>query len=204
MTLSFHATAGQVALVEPDRSDPRQATPATGVVAPDGDDLLHVIGVSWPEMLGDTDVVVSIFAPEALYRLHATARWAGSGRLTIDPIRDVERIQRRRWPRHPIHLDVTLTPLDGPDAEPTSLIGRTIDMSVGGIRVETSGHLPPGADPTVILTMPAGPPLVARTTVVYAETNDHGSEYRLVFDELDEIDLNRLTALVGQAVAPIG
>jgi hypothetical protein len=142
-------------------------------------------------------VIVSIFATDALYRLSATARWAGSGRLTIQPIHDVERIQRRRWPRHPLHLDVTLLPLDGPDPRASSVTGHTIDLSVGGLRVATRGLLPHGADPTVVLTMPSGDPLVARTTIVYAETHEGGGEYRLVFNELEDADLNRLTALVG-------
>src|ERR1700704_2389945 len=102
MALSFHPTPGQVALVEPALAQTGQHTGVTGVVAVDDDDKFHVIGVTWPEMHEDTEVVVSIFAPEALYRLTGTARWAGSQRLTVDPIHDVERIQRRRWPRHSI------------------------------------------------------------------------------------------------------
>ena len=45
--------------------------------------------------------------------------------------------------------------------------------------------------------MPSGNPWWRRTTIVYAETNEHGGEYRLVFNELEDADLNRLTALVG-------
>ena len=147
MAQSFHPTAGQVALVEPGLSEPGQAAPVTGVVAVDDDGTLHVIGVTWPEMAQDTEVIVSIFAADALYRLSATARWAGSGRLTIEPVHDVERIQRRRWPRHPLHLDVTLMPLDGPDPMASSVVGQTIDLSVGGLRVSTAGRLPPRRRP---------------------------------------------------------
>ena len=88
-------------------------------------------------------------------------------------------------------------PLDGPDPMASSVTGHTIDLSVGGLRVETVGHLPLGADPTVVLSMPSGDPLVARTTIVYAETTHDRGEYRLVFNDLEDADLNRLTALVG-------
>ena len=48
-----------------------------------------------------------------------------------------------------------------------------------------------------MLTLPDGIRLVARTTVVYAYVKDDIFEYRLAFDQLDEIDVTRLTALVG-------
>ena len=111
----------------------------------------------------------------------------------------MERIQRRRWRRHPLQLDVTLAPLDGPQPADTDVVGQTLDVGVGGIRVETLRRLPPGAGAQVILTLPDGLPLVARATVVCADFSDRGCEYRLVFDELDESDANRLIVLVGQA-----
>ena len=48
----------------------------------------------------------------------------------------------RRWPRHPLHLDVTLMPVDGPDPMASSVTGHTIDLSVGGLWVSTMGLLP--------------------------------------------------------------
>jgi hypothetical protein len=63
--------------------------------------------------------------------------------------------------------------------------------------VETIRRLPPGADLTVMLTLPDGGRLVARTAVVSADVSDDGCEYRLAFDSLDDIDAARLMALVG-------
>lgn len=50
-----------------------------------------------------------------------------------------------------------------------------------------------------MLTLPDGIRLVARTTVVYAYVQGDVFEYRLAFDQLDEIDASRLTALVGSS-----
>jgi hypothetical protein len=49
-----------------------------------------------------------------------------------------------------------------------------------------------------MLTLPDGIRLVARTTVVYAYVKDDIFEYRLAFDQLDDVDVTSLTApLVG-------
>jgi hypothetical protein len=197
---AFRATAGQVALIEPQEGGhplPKPATPLTGVVGPGTDGELTIMGVSSSDLDNGTEVVVSIFAPEALYRIRAGSRWIGADRLAINPIHDIERIQRRRWPRHAMQLDVTLVPLDGPDRQNTGVPGHTIDMGMGGLRVETSKRLPPGADLTVMLTLPDGIRLVARTTVVAADIRDGAFEYRLAFAQLDDIDAAHLTALVG-------
>jgi hypothetical protein len=205
MTALFHPTSGQVALIEPQdmpvaiRAGSDGAS-MTGVVAIATDDTLEIIGVSWSELnelVDGAEVIVSIFAPEALFRLHATARWGVSGRLSITPIHDIERIQRRRWPRHPLRFEVMLTPHDGVNDLPR-IAGRTLDLGVGGLRVETIDRLPAGADATVSLTLPDGLPLVARTTVVCADFSEDGCEYRLVFDQQREVDARRLMALVDQ------
>ncbi len=198
MTIAFLPTAGQVALIESLEPSPAGGS-LTGVVSIGREGKLNVIGVPRSQLADGAEVLVSIFAPDALYRIQATARWGLSGRLAISPIHEIERVQRRRWPRHPLQLDVTLGSLDGPDSDFAGISGRTLDLGVGGLRVETAGRLPPGVDATVVLTMPDGLPLMARTTVVCADITAQGCEYRLVFDHLDETDANRLTALVGQA-----
>jgi hypothetical protein len=203
MLQTFRATPGQVALIEPQNGgDSRQIhlSPLTGVVDNSDQEVLTLIGVSPSDLADGTDVVVSIFAPEALYRIRATAAWDRSGKLVVDPIQDVERIQRRRWPRHNIDLDVTLVPLDGPDDRRSAVNGRTIDMGMGGLRVRTDRRLPPGADMTVILEFPDGAEMVARTTVVAANVVDGSFQYRLAFNGLEDDDAAHLSVLVGQEV----
>ena len=201
MSVSFHPTVSQVALIEPEvlgHADHDAASRLIGVVAL-SDGPLTIVGVAASELADGAEVMVSIFTAEGLYRMRATSHWDGAGRLKIDPIHETERIQRRNWPRHPIHLDVTLASLDEDSGDVTGVVGQTLDLSVGGLRVATARRLPPGADLTVMLTLPDGIRLVARTTVVYAYVQGDVFEYRLAFDQLDEIDASRLTALVGSS-----
>ncbi len=200
VTTSFYPTAGQVALVEPDiggHVDHDAANRMIGMVT-GSDGTVTIVGLASSHLADGADVLVSIFTSDALYRLRATSHWDGVGRLTVGPIHDTERIQRRQWPRHPLHFDITLAPLDD-DSDATGIHGQTLDLSVGGLRVATSRQLPAGSDVTVIMTLPDGILLVARTTVVYAYVNGDVFEYRLAFDHLDDVDASRLTALVGAA-----
>lgn len=200
MTLPFNPSAGQVALVEPQtrgRAGLARACPLIGVVDSSADDLLIIRGVSSPNLASGTEVVVSVFAPDALYRIHASARWDTSERLTIDPIHSVDRVQRRQWPRYPIRLDVAMAALTASDGYVTGSVGRTIDLSMGGLRVETRRRLPPGRDMKVMITLPDGGRFVEGTSVVSANVSDDGCEYGLAFDHLDDFDTGRLSALVG-------
>jgi hypothetical protein len=196
--LAFPPPAGQVALIE--RQELRwpadaKLGPVSGVVEAGEGDTLTIVGVAPPDLPEGTEVTVSIFAPEALYRIRACARWLSSDRLTLDPIHDVERIQRRRWSRHELCLDVTLAPLDRVGRD-TGIEGRTLDIGLGGVRVETETRLPFGPDLSVILMLPDGAPLVARASVVASEDRDGSFEYRLAFDTLDEVDTTNLAALL--------
>jgi hypothetical protein len=199
VTILFHPTASQVALIEPEMQghvDHDAASRLMGVVA-NSEGPLIIVGVSPSQLADGSEVMVSIFTQEGLYRLRATSHWDGDSRLRIDPIHETERVQRRDWPRHPLHLDVVLASLDGDSGDVTGVAGQTLDLSVGGLRVATDRRLPPGADLTVMLTLPDGIRLVARTTVVYAYVKDDIFEYRLAFHQLDDVDVTRLTALVG-------
>jgi hypothetical protein len=203
VTILFHPTASQVALIEPDMQghvDHDAASRLMGVVA-NSEGPLIIVGLSPSQLADGSEVMVSIFTREGLYRMRATSHWDGDSRLRIDPIHATERVQRRDWPRHPLPLDVVLAPLDGDSGDVTGVAGQTLDLSVGGLRVATDRRLPPGADLTVMLTLPDGIRLVARTTVVYAYVKDDIFEYRLAFDQLDNVDVTRLTALVGAGTA---
>jgi hypothetical protein len=198
MLLAFPPPAGQVALIEPQELRwPADAKlgPVSGVVEAGDGDTLTIVGVSPPDLPEGTEVTVSIFAPEALYRIRAGAHWLSSDRLTLDPIHDVERVQRRRWSRHELHLDVRLAPLDRAGHTP-GIEGRTLDIGLGGVRIETGTRLPFGPDLSVILMLPDGAPLVARASVVATDDRDGWFEYRLAFDALDEVDTANLAALL--------
>jgi hypothetical protein len=204
VSISFHPSDGQVALIELDdlgQHGTDRTGPLTGMVDGGSTEILTLLGVSSSDLVDGTEVVVSIFAPEALYRIRATAHWGPFGKLAIEPIYDVQRIERRNWPRHALHINVTLVALDGPGDDVTGVAGRTLDLGVAGLRVETIRRLPPGADLTVMLTLPDGGRLVARTTMVAAQVSDDSCEYRLAFDALDDIDAARLMALVGTEIA---
>ena len=67
------------------------------------------------------------------------------------------------------------------------MVGRTVDIGVGGVRVVTLRPLPAG-DPTVMLTLPGGAEIVAHTEVLAVEVGDGDFEYRLVLRDLAEED----------------
>ncbi|MDP9073783.1 MAG: PilZ domain-containing protein [Actinomycetota bacterium] len=202
MLPAFPPPAGQTVLIEPQDIGHHAALgPVSGVVEASDDDGLAIAGVTPSQLPEGTEVVANIFAPEALYRIRAGAHWLTPERLTLDPIHDMERIQRRRWSRHEVHLDVTLSPQGGGEAAP-GVKGRTLDIGMGGVRVETGSLLPAGADVRVILMLPDGAPLVARASVVGVEDRGDIFEYRLAFDGLDELDTTNLAALLDpQSVA---
>ena len=202
MTDPFQPTPGQAALVEsepPSGAGLEGAAPVTGIVDRRTDGVLRVSGVASADLVDGSAVLISIFAPDALWRVRGTARWESPGTLVIFPVHDEERIQRRRWPRHEVHLDVTLACLDGDEA--TGVTGRTIDLGMGGLRVETRRRLPPGADVTVFLALPDASSLVERAAVVSSHVTAGRYLYGLAFDRLAEVDAGRLRSLLDAQTA---
>lgn len=198
MVTGFRPRAGQVVLLEYE-GDHAEGTCLTGLVVKDeGGDVTIDVGASGPAPAEGSKVVASVFAPEALYRLHATARPGRGGLVALDPVHEIERVQRRSWPRRALHLSVTLVPLDGTgtDADFTGVAGRTVDVGVGGMRVETIQPLPGGIDPSVMMTLEDGTSMFLPTRVVHVDIGPESCEYRLAFHELPEDDAARLAALV--------
>ena len=146
-----------------------------------------------------SEVVASVFTPDALYRAHATAHLDDPGRLSLEALRQIERVQRRSWPRRPMTLAVSLVPLD--EADVIGVPGHTVDLGVGGARVHTVRPLPTGCDPSLALTLPNGTPLLVPARVVYADVGEGGCDYRLAFCDLDESDATHLAELVGTPAA---
>jgi c-di-GMP-binding flagellar brake protein YcgR len=195
----FCPSDGQTALVEFSLGGAMKGPAAlTGAVVVDSDDEWGIELHSPPTELADGALVtVSIFAHDALYRLRGTAHYRWAGYLALRPVYEVVRIQRRLWPRVAMVVDVTLAAMEGSDADFTGVTGRTIDISVGGLQVHTARQLRPGADPTVMLTLPGGARLVARARVVHSDRRPGGYQYRLAFDQIEDGDTTRIMALAG-------
>lgn len=139
-------------------------------------------------------VAVSVFAPDALYRLAGPARVIGQ-QLSTGAGTSVERIQRRKWPRRSLDLPVTVCPVaDGVRIE--GVPGRTVDVGIGGCCVETLRPVEGEGDPMVIISLPDGTTIVSGTATVAIEELGDGWRYRLAFRELDAHDAGRLADLM--------
>lgn len=139
-------------------------------------------------------VAISVFAPDALYRLAGPAAMRGLD-ITVGPDPKVERIQRRKWPRRRLDLPVTVCPVED-GRHLAGVPGRTVDMSVGGVCVETLRQLEGEGNPMLILNLPDGTSVVALTSTIAVEDLGDGWRYRLAFTDLDNHDRGRIAALV--------
>jgi len=168
----------------------------TGVVAVSGEGTLSVDCDEDPPEGCDAHVVVSVFAPDALYRVSGPC--SASGRtLTFEPGAPVERIQRRKWPRRRLDMPVTLCPVaEGTRVE--GVPGRTVDVGVGGLCVETLRPVEGEGDPMVILSLPDGTSIVSSAVTVAAEDLGDGWRYRLAFRDLDAHDAGKLAGLTSE------
>jgi hypothetical protein len=138
-------------------------------------------------------VLLSVFAPDALYRLSGKATADGQ-EVVGEENMAFERIQRRRWPRRRMDLAVTLCPISE-GARIGGIPGRTVDVSIGGVCVETLRPVEGNGDPMVILSLPDGTSLVVSTSTVAVEDLGDGWRYRLAFRDLDANDTARLAEL---------
>jgi hypothetical protein len=205
---SWRPVPGQVALVEYAGADASAATRTslTGLVLADQDGHVTVdLGTSGPPGPGSAEVVVSFFSPDALYRVRATAQPGDPPAIIeLNPVIDVERIQRRQFPRVPLRVPVVLSSFDEQSSGFVSITGSTIDLGAGGVRVETSTPFPAGADPTVSLALDTGRHLVARTRVVLADVEADHCEYRLAFVDLSDDDLAIVDRVVDEFRGRVG
>jgi hypothetical protein len=183
----FALLAGQTALVEGDGLE------VTGTVkqAAVGATLIECDESCWAD--GDAHKVnVSVFASDALYRLSGSAT-AASTTVRMDSSVTIERIQRRRWPRRRLDLKATLCSDAGAQME--GVPGRTVDLSVGGVCVETLRPWYGGDDASLILRLPDGTSLVSAAETVAVEELDDGWRYRLAFRDLADEDADRLARI---------
>lgn len=190
----FQPLAGQVALVEYAYGS---RSCLTGLVLPDGDHNIRIdLGAAGPLRGPDEDVVVSVFAADALYRLEATASSTDlDGVIVLDPIRSTERVQRRTTPRVPIRVGMVITTSEGSGM--VTIAARSLDIGPGGMRIETLRALPVG-QPIVALTLPDGTELTAEAEVLDADGDEEGYEYRLAFVDLSPDAEKAIMALIEQ------
>lgn len=172
---------------------------ATGSVeSVDGPTAVVICDEEVPATGDPLDVTISVFAPDALYRVQGPAVAAEKG-LICGGEMAVERIQRRRWPRRRVDLPVTLCPVDGA-TRLEGVPGRTVDLSVGGACVETLRRVEGEGDPMVILRLPDGATVVTNSSTVSVEELPDVWRYRVAFRDLDDRDaarLEKLTAIQG-------
>jgi hypothetical protein len=149
---------------------------------------------------GVYSVVVRVFAPDALYRLSGSASVSGRDVVTGQDT-SVERIQRRRWPRRRVDLAVTVFPVtEGVKHE--GVPGRSVDLSVGGLCVETLRPVEGDDDPILIISLPDGTSVVSGASMVCVEDLGDGWRYRLAFRELESHDAGRLAELTSDDAQP--
>jgi hypothetical protein len=181
---------GLIALVETGDAE------ATGTVTSVEDAVVSITcdEVSWAGI--DVESIhVSVFGSDALYRMSGTTAIKGLD-VMIGPDLSIERIQRRKWPRHRLDMAVTVCPVaDGRRVE--GVPGRTVDIGLGGVCIETLRPVAGEGDPMVILSLPDGTTVVSLTSTVGVEDLGDGWRYRLAFRNLDAHDSGRLAELVG-------
>ena len=193
MQLTWKPAPGQVALIEPDGSGEECLT---GIVLESDGTVVVDLGASPLHPSGPCEVTASFFAPDALYRVRATADAHEQMREVIDlTVHDVERVQRRGTPRVKTELKAVLSNLDEP-GEMVSVVGSTVDIATGGCRVRTSKSFPAGCDPTVSIDLPDGETIVALSAILQSESRGSEWEYRLVFMDLDDEQLAKLSDYV--------
>lgn len=197
MQVAWKPSPGQVALIEV-AGDGQECL--TGVVVDNNGGPVMVDLGSSPHLPGEEcEVFASFFAPDALYRIHATACPHDHQDAVIDlTVLEIERVQRRSVPRVKVSLPVVLSNFDSP-GELVSILGETLDIGVGGCRVRTAKPFPPGADPTISLQLPHGETAVILAAVLQVTVAGGQFEYRLVFLNVEDDDQERINALVATA-----
>src|SRR5437016_561783 len=114
MEMVWRPVAGQVALIEP-LAPGADRDCLTGVVLPDDAQVLIDLGASPRPSEPRAEVVASFFAPDALYRLSATAiSLEDRDGLVVLDVHETERVQRRASQRLRVSLPATMASLDGP------------------------------------------------------------------------------------------
>lgn len=98
----------------------------------------------------------------------------------------------RRYPRTPVSLTVTLS------AGEAEAVGQTVDMSMGGVFVETTLSAPFGAETTITLLLPGIGSTRLPATVRWTKPGGLGLQFGLMGAK----ETHALQALLSSRAAP--
>jgi c-di-GMP-binding flagellar brake protein YcgR len=142
--------------IEPAGQDPETPLRLAGRVADTSDTvlalaLLKVPPPALPLAIGD-QVEIRIALTEGIYRFITPILERTEAGLKVAYPFDILRLQRRERRRMLVEGKVTFTPLEHVGARPS--IGALIDLSTGGLQLQTEKWLPPEARLTVLFEVP--------------------------------------------------
>lgn len=193
---TWRPTPGQVALIEPEGTSD---ICITGVVMPGDNGAVTIdLGASPDPLSEGAAVVVSFFAPDALYRVRAMAHAHDGGTAVVNlDLIDVERVQRRKAGRAQTSGTAALTGFDDTGTFVTAT-GEVVDVGSGGCRVRMDTAFRAGASTTLSIRLPDGITVASGVDVHEERELVTGRfEYRLEFTALPPDAQARLSELAG-------
>jgi c-di-GMP-binding flagellar brake protein YcgR len=194
--------AGQVAvvaLVEGDHEAERVRGPVERVFdrsvtirVPDGEMVP-------PEFDAGDAVTVTYHERFGLYTFPGRVSLREEGRLLVERTGDTEEVQRRQYVRLAEPVPVECLSVDDVTGKLFSLEATTMNVSGGGLAIETNRLSTSGSRVVVVLRPEAQPPILAVATVIASERSAPGANEvvtRLTFAAVAEADRERLIKYV--------
>jgi c-di-GMP-binding flagellar brake protein YcgR len=162
------------------------------IKVPDGDVLPQ-------EFEAGVAVTVTYQERVALYTFPGQVSLREETRLLVERTGDTEEVQRRQYVRLAEPVPVECLTVDDVTGKLFSLDATTMNVSGGGLAVESNRQAAPNTRVIVVLRPEAQPPILAVTTVVASERTAPGAKEvvtRLTFAAIAEPDRERLIKYV--------
>jgi c-di-GMP-binding flagellar brake protein YcgR len=149
----------------------------------------------------DTGVAVTVTYQErvALYTFPGRVSLREETRLLIERTGDADEVQRRQYVRLSEPVPVECLTVDDVTGKLFSLDASTMNVSGGGLAIETNRQSTPNTRVVVVLRPQGQPPILAITTVVASELVAPATKKvvtRLTFASIAEADRERLIRYV--------
>jgi c-di-GMP-binding flagellar brake protein YcgR len=149
----------------------------------------------------DTGVAVTVTYQErvALYTFPGRVSLREETRLLIERTGDADEVQRRQYVRLSEPVPVECLTVDDVTGKLFSLDASTMNVSGGGLAIETNRQSTPNTRVVVVLRPQGQPPILAITTVVASELAAPATKKvvtRLTFASIAEADRERLIRYV--------